>query len=85
MNKKAYEKPRVSKVEVDSQIIRMFTRQGFIEVFREELKARRKENPKITEKEVFDSLNQKFLEVFNEFRYSSYDSFRQRLDKKSQG
>lgn len=79
--KKNYEKPTVRKVEVDSQIIRMFTRQGFIEVFWEELQAQRKENQKISEKAVFDKLNEKFYNVFNEFRYSSYDSFRQRLNK----
>ncbi len=81
MNRKPYEKPRVSKVQVDSQVIRMFTRQGFIEVFWEELQSQRKENPKISEKAVFDELNQKFYSIFNEFRYSSYDSFRQRLNK----
>jgi len=81
MSKKPYIKPQVNRVEVDNQVIRMFTRQGFIEVFWEELQARRKDNPKITEKAVFDMLNQKFYEIFNEFRYSSYDSFRQRLNK----
>lgn len=79
--KKPYIKPTVKKIEVDSQIIRMFTRKGFIEVFWEELQFRRKEDPKISEKAVFDHLNDKFYKIFNEFRYSSYDSFRQRLNK----
>lgn len=79
--KKPYIKPEVTRVEVDGQLIRMFTRQGFIEVFWEELQAQRKVNPKITEKAVFDMLNEKFYKIFNEFRYSSYDSFRQRLNK----
>lgn len=79
--KKSYEKPRVSKIEVDSQIIRMFTREGFIEVYWEELQVKRRENPDITCKQVFDDLNEKFYSVFQEFRYSSYDSFRQRLNK----
>ena len=79
--KKPYAKPEVKKVEVDSQIMRMFTRQGFIEVFWEELQGRRHENPAITCKQVFDDLNEKFYSVFQEFRYSSYDSFRQRLNK----
>jgi hypothetical protein len=81
MSKKKYIKPEVKRVEVDSQVIRMFTRQGFIEVFWEELQDQRKINPRISEKAVFDKLNQKFYEIFNEFRYSSYDSFRQRLNK----
>lgn len=79
--KKPYIKPEVKRVEVDSQIIRMFSRKGFIEVFWEELQAKRKLDPGISERAVFDCLNQKFYEVFNEFRYSSYDSFRQRLNK----
>jgi hypothetical protein len=73
---KPYIRPVVSKIEVDEQIIRMFTREGFTEVFWEELLQQRKTNPKISEKAVFDSLNQKFYNVFREFRYSSYDSFK---------
>ena len=78
---KPYIKPEVKKVEVDSQIIRMFTKQGFIDVFWEELQLRRKTDCNVCAKVVFDDLNQKFYEVFQEFRYSSYDSFRQRLNK----
>jgi N-acetylglutamate synthase-like GNAT family acetyltransferase len=78
---KPYVKPEVKKVEVDSQIIRMFSKQGFIEVFWEEMKERRKSDCNVCAKTVFDDLNQKFYEVFQEFRYSSYDSFRQRLNK----
>jgi hypothetical protein len=78
---KDYIKPSVKKVEIDIQIIRMFTRQGFIEVFWEELQRLRKENPKVSEREVFDIMNGRFYEVFNEFRYSSYDSFRQQKNR----
>ncbi len=78
---KSYEKPRVSKIEVDSQVIRMFTRRGFIDVFWEELIDQRKINPKISEKDVFDKLNEKFFEVFGEFRYSNYMSFKQRMNQ----
>jgi hypothetical protein len=79
--KKPYVKPEIKKVEVDSQIIRMFTRQGFIEVYWEELCEKRKADPAISCKQVFDELNEKFYSIFQEFRYSSYDSFRQRLNK----
>ena len=78
---KPYIKPEVKKIEVDSQIIRMFTKEGFIEVYWETLQAKRHDNPKITAKQVFDELNERFYSVFQEFRYSSYDSFRQRLNK----
>jgi hypothetical protein len=79
--KNTYEKPRVSKIEVDAQVIRMFTHAGFAEVFWEELQARRHDDPKVSREAVFDVLNEKFHAVFNELRYSSYDSFRQRLNK----
>jgi hypothetical protein len=78
---KPYTKPEIKKVEVDSQIIRMFTRQGFIEVFWEELQAKRHQDPCITHKQVFDELNEKFYSVFQEFRYSDYGSFRRRLNE----
>jgi len=76
-----YIKPEINEIKVDSQIIRMFTRKGFIEVFWEELQLRRIENPKISQKDVFDSLNQKFYGIFGEFRYSCYNAFKQRLNK----
>jgi hypothetical protein len=77
---KPYVKPVVSKVEVDAQIVRMFTRKGFIEVFREELCKQRKTDHRVSEKEVFDYLNERFYKIFGAFRYSSYNSFRQRLN-----
>jgi len=78
MSKKKYTKPEVNRVEVDNQVIRMFTSQGFLEVFYEELQSQRKINPKISEKLVFDSLNKRFYDVFNEFRYSDYNAFKRR-------
>ena len=78
MKKKHYIKPQVNRVEVDSQVIRMFTCEGFLEVFYEELQAQRQINPKISERTVFDMLNERFYEVFNEFRYSDYKAFKRR-------
>ena len=77
---KPYIKPEAKKVEVDSQIIRMLSKPGFIEVFWEELAARRKEDPCISREAVFDSLNKKYCDVLGSFRYSSYDSFRRRIN-----
>jgi hypothetical protein len=81
MNRREYHKPEIKVIPVTSQLLRMYTKKGFIEVFWEEVQRQRKENPKVTEKAVFDELNEQFYEIFNEFRYSSYDSFRQRLNK----
>jgi hypothetical protein len=79
--KKNYIKPAVQKVEIDVQIIRMYTREGFMQVFWETLQAMRKENPKISHEAVFDILNEKYRTVFGEGRYKCYDSFRQMLNK----
>lgn len=78
---KKYTKPVIGKVEVDVQVIRMFTRKGFVEVFWEELQLQRKDNERVSHKIVFDDLNQKFFDVFGEYRYSSYDTFKQILNK----
>ncbi len=78
---KNYIKPEIDKISVDSQVIRMFSRSGFIEVFWEELQLQRIDNPKISQREVFDLLNQKFYGIFGEFRYSCYNAFKQRLNK----
>ena len=89
--RKTYEKPRVSKVEVrkginpeeiDSDIIRMLSKQGFADLFWERLQEARKENTAITQESVFDMLNEKYLKVIGCTRYSCYDSFRIVRDKK---
>jgi hypothetical protein len=79
--KKPYIKPTVNKIGVDSDIIRMFTRQGFIDLFWERLQAARKADTAATQKAVFDSLNDHWFNVMGYFRYSDYNSFRQRLSK----
>lgn len=78
---KPYLKPEAKKVEVDSQIMRMIDKRGFIEVFWEELATRRKADPCISREAVFDALNKRYYEVLGSFRYSSYDSFRQRINE----
>lgn len=77
MSKKKYIKPQVKQVMINSRVLRMIDRQGFRDIFYEELQARRKTELKISEREVFDSLNQEYYEVFNRYRYSDYNSFKQ--------
>lgn len=75
--KKPYIKPAVKQVMINSRVLRMIDRQGFRDIFYEELQARRKTELKISEREVFDSLNQEYYDVFNRYRYSDYNSFKQ--------
>jgi hypothetical protein len=79
--KKTYKKPSVNESKIDSQVIRMLTREGFIEVFWEELCACQKDDPSVTREMVFNHLNEKYFRALGSYRYSNYDSFRQRLNK----
>jgi hypothetical protein len=81
--KKAYVKPTVSKLEVDRDIIRMLTKQGFADLFWECLQETRKIDPCTTQEAVFDVLNEKYFKAIGCLRYSCFDSFRIVRDKKN--
>jgi hypothetical protein len=82
MTKKPYLKPAVGKVEMDSDVIRMLTKQGFADLFWEKLQQAKKENPCITQEMIFNQLNEKYTKVIGCTRYSCFDSFRIVRDKK---
>jgi hypothetical protein len=82
MKNDSYKKPQVTKIEVDADIMRMFTREGFVDLFWERLQVARRTDPSITQEAVFDELNAHWSRVMGSLRYSCYDSFRQRLSKK---
>ena len=79
---KPYNKPGINKVEVTRQFLRMIDKFGFIEVFYEELIARRKIDPGVSEESVFDDLNKEYYDVIGQLRYSSYDCFRHLKNRK---
>ena len=78
---KPYLKPKIEEKLVPVQVLRMIDRNGFIEVFWEELALQRKDNPCISHESVFDELNKRYFDVLGYFRYSSYNSFRQRINE----
>jgi len=96
--KKPYVKPSVSApftppvggnsvtkqniVEMDSDVIRMLTKEGFADLFWERLQEERKADPCISQETIFNSLNEKYLKAIGCVRYSCYDSFRQVRDRK---
>lgn len=82
MTKKPYIKPTVNKLEIDSDVIRMLSKQGFADLFWERLQEARKENPSTTQEAIFDTMNEKYLKAFGSSRYSCFDSFRIVRDKK---
>jgi hypothetical protein len=79
--KKQYAVAQLKETSLDSQLIRMLTREGFIDVFWEELSIRRKEDPKVTYENVFEFLNEKYFNTFGTHRYSNFESFRRRLNE----
>jgi hypothetical protein len=76
---KPYTKPTI---EIDSDVFRMLTKQGFADLFWERLCEARKENQSTTQESVFNALNEKYQKVLGETKYSSFDSFRIVRDKK---
>ena len=79
---KQYTKPEVKKVEIDGDVMRMLTKQGFIDLFWERLQEARKELPETTQESIFDILNEKYFNAIGCMRYSCYESFRQVRDRK---
>jgi hypothetical protein len=81
--KKPYTPPKVGTLEVDKDVMRMLaTQRGFIDLFWERFQEARKEDPHVTQEEVFDALNEKYLNTIGCTRYSCFDSFRIVRDKK---
>jgi|GEM_PF-2364469 isopenicillin N synthase-like dioxygenase len=79
---KKYVKPTVTRHALDAEIAQMFTDQGFFDLFDRKLQEARKSDPMITQKSVFELMNKKWFDLFERFRYSSYDSFRQCYNRK---
>ena len=67
---------------IDARVIRMLTRQGFIDLFWEELQSARKENPCVSREQVFESMNQAYFSAIGMYRYIDYDSFKCALKRK---
>jgi hypothetical protein len=80
--KKPYIKSTITKIEVDKEVIRMLTKQGFADLFWERLQKARKIDKSITQEAVFDILNEKYCNAIGCKRYSCFDSFRIVRDKK---
>ncbi len=59
-----------------ARLWRMATRRGFAALFWEELASRRKADPAVTRRAVFEELNALFEGEFGEPRFPSYDTFR---------
>lgn len=74
---KPYIKPTIKIEEVPRNLWRMWSIRACIEVFNEEKILRRKIDPDVSDETIFNDLNNSFCTHFGDFRFSSYDSFRQ--------
>lgn len=73
------EKPQLpTTLHQAHRIIRMITREGFCELFEEELIKARKIDPNITYKTIFTSMNHQYLKSTGKLRYSSFRCFTRR-------
>jgi hypothetical protein len=68
---------------VEKDVLKMVSRQGFIEIFWQELTEARKINIKTSHASIFNSMNERYFNVFGFLRYADYQVFKQILtDKK---
>lgn len=80
MTRKPAIKPPVIKIEIDSDVIKMLTKQGFADLFWQRLQEARKKAPETTYESIFNELNSKYNAAIGCLRYTSYDTFRRRRD-----
>lgn len=81
MTKRKYTPPRAEKVSIDADIVRMFTRRGFIDLFWERLRLARENDPRITHEEIFNGMNFQWKGYTGELRFRSFESFRKCRDR----
>lgn len=66
---------------IEEDIYRLVTRKGFEEAFWKTLRQWRAEEPKVTQRRVFEYLNDLYEETFGEPKFVSFDSFRMYRDR----
>ena len=63
------------------RIMQLVTGRGFVRVFWDELRERRAEDSTVTQRAVFDDLNDLFEETFGEPKFPSWEAFRKYRDR----
>jgi len=67
--------PEVKELQREIKLLRLLgTRQGFFQYYFEELPRHR------TNVECFIEINEKHFDLFGEYRYETYDSFRKQIN-----
>lgn len=68
-------------MEIPDQLYRILTRRGFVEEFWRELRRRRKEDPSVSGRQVFEQLEGMYEREFNEELFCSYGAFHKWLHR----
>lgn len=66
---------------ISARHIRMMTKQGFTDLFWEELARRRKIDFTITHEVVYEDLENEYIDIFKQRRYANFESFRSNRDR----
>lgn len=69
----------MSKNEITGRVLRMMSKNGFVDLFWSDLAEAQREDPKATRKDVFDNMNAEYAEAIGELRYRDFESFRKGL------
>jgi len=70
-------------METDAIILKMVRKSGFVEAFWEVLSELRQFNPDISQRTVYEQLNEMYEAEFGEPRFASFDAFRKYRDRHS--
>lgn len=63
-------------IEKATRIFRMISKEGFINIFWEEVKSYQKNGVPITHEEVFDLINEEYFQNTGVYRYKNYTTFK---------
>lgn len=68
-------------MKLTERTIMLTTKAGFTEIFWQTLIEKRRENPFLTEADIYETLEDEYIGTFGRRRYSNFQSFRRRRDQ----
>lgn len=69
-------------MEISEQVRPLVTRRGFVRAFWRELRRRRGEDPRVTQEDTYNELEDLYRETFGEPQFPSFDAFRMWRDRR---
>lgn len=68
--------------EIDALVLKLVTRERFVETFWHELAEERREHPTVKRREVFDRLNDLYENAFGRPQFPSWEAFKKFINRK---